>query len=739
VLIENTELSTTALEEFYVCKRLVAIPPDNRDALVRRVPDDVRALAEASADQEARADALELDFIDFLLTYKGNRILSVIGSVGVGKTTFLRYVLQSLRAECASLRPYVPVFINCVALASPHPEYHDLLFEIVGSVEQVFLGKKSDVSTGGKSDPAIGVAQTQSLLADYRQLGFSLRNASDIVEFLQRLRRVCQEGCEPVVIFDNVDQLKPEVVADIVALARSVHLRTGLCVITAMRPATHSTQVELQRGNGAFYSYYIEITPPDLRPVIRRRLKRALSNVGSLSFVNPKGATFVVDDPERALSSIIEKVLTPKVQEIFLRDLFNNDLRHALIGFSAFLKYRELRPELMFEMRPTSGKELEPLLGSWFDHLIDGMMISDQEHYSEGQNSPITNLLQFEYQGRLDYLVQYTCLSLLGWAGRFVERRTMVEWLQTFGYDADMSIAVIRRLLGRRLLYSPEVERPTELDSVHSVKLSTSGQYYLDHLIQHPQYIYNVVYDIDLPHAGYKDFASDGFFPRMTSVSELIETVFAAEIRQLTFLLESKRGIYLLGAIKNAGLLTRRLLTAAEELLEGGRHSRFEGPRQASVDMLPRLRELDANLKSGELRIEDELRKHHFAPAVPKGRKTVEQAVGRSNNIRLNVPLELAPSLPNRVGIEVDLNGIKEVNPVVLYWRGLSEHGRFEEITELRRHHERATYEGEFAIREVDTISPFPASSVTVFAGSDPVLVTRVRAPDQLTKDASHA
>jgi Cdc6-like AAA superfamily ATPase len=89
---------------------------------VRRVPDDVRALAEASADQEARADALELDFIDFLLTYKGNRILSVIGSVGVGKTTFLRYVLQSLRAECASLRPYVPVFINCVALASPHPE-----------------------------------------------------------------------------------------------------------------------------------------------------------------------------------------------------------------------------------------------------------------------------------------------------------------------------------------------------------------------------------------------------------------------------------------------------------------------------------------------------------------------------------------------------------------------------------------------------------------------------------------
>src|SRR5215469_18459262 len=147
VLIENTELSSAALEEFYVCKRLVAVPPDNRDALVRRVPEDIRALAEGFSDQDARVDALELDFIDFLLTYKANRILSVIGSVGVGKTTFLRYVLRSLRAECVSLRPYVPVFINCVALASPHPNYSDLLFEIVGSIEHVFLGKKSGATT----------------------------------------------------------------------------------------------------------------------------------------------------------------------------------------------------------------------------------------------------------------------------------------------------------------------------------------------------------------------------------------------------------------------------------------------------------------------------------------------------------------------------------------------------------------------------------------------------------------
>jgi len=252
VLIENTELSSAALEEFYVCKRLVAVPPDNRDALVRRVPEDIRALAEGFSDQDARVDALELDFIDFLLTYKANRILSVIGSVGVGKTTFLRYVLRSLRAECVSLRPYVPVFINCVALASPHPNYSDLLFEIVGSIEHVFLGKKSGATTNGTPDPAIDAEKTQSLSLEYRQLGSSLRSASDIVEFVQRLTQVCQAGCEPVVIFDNVDQLKPEVVADIVALARSVHLRTGLCVITAMRPATHSTQVELQRGNGAF-------------------------------------------------------------------------------------------------------------------------------------------------------------------------------------------------------------------------------------------------------------------------------------------------------------------------------------------------------------------------------------------------------------------------------------------------------------------------------------------------------
>jgi hypothetical protein len=132
-----------------------------------------------------------------------------------------------------------------------------------------------------------------------------------------------------------------------------------------------------------------------------------------LSFVTPKIETFVVYNPERAVSYKKKKVLTPKVQEIFLRDIFNNDLRHALNGFSAFLKYRDLRPELMFEMRQISGEEPETLLGSWFDHLLDGMMTSDQEHYSEGENSPITNLFHFEYQGRLDYLIQYISISLL--------------------------------------------------------------------------------------------------------------------------------------------------------------------------------------------------------------------------------------------------------------------------------------------------------------------------------------
>lgn len=722
VLIDNTEVPIETVSDFYVCERLTACPPENRQALINRLPRDVRALAEADDSAKCHADVLELDLVDFLLNYRSNRVLSVVGNVGVGKTTFLRYVLRTLRAKCDSLRPYVPVFLNCIALGSTRPLHDDLLYELIQAV-------RTAVSVH-EADDVIDDRVVRSLLAEVNPLAEVRRTASQFVEFLLRLKGACRAGCEPVIVFDNVDQLAPETVSDIVALARAVHLRTGLCVITAMRPATHSTQVQLQQGNGAFYCFLLEVTPPDLRAVVRRRLRRALRNVGAVRrLASAKGHQLSAADPEKGLNSLTEKILHPKLQEVFLRDLCNNDVRRALKSFTYFLKYRDLHYHLLFSMPHETG-ESEQLRGSWFDHFLDGLMIGDRDHYADDREAPISNILAFVHKGRVDYLVLYTCLALLGWADRFVEKLTLLRWLEVFGYDRDIATEALRHLLGRRLVYSPEVEQPKEFARAQSFRLSASGTYYVDHLVQNPQYLFNAVYDVELPHDAYKDFASDSFAARMSSVWELLEAVLAAETSQLERVVGAREGAEVLGAVESAGLLTRRLLAAAEELVERGHRARFDGPRHAAESFGPRLEELSRNVASGEEMIRKELKQRHFVPPLPVARTMVERPVGYSNSVRLEMPRQLAPGQKNRVHVEVELEGMKEVDPIVLYWRASGADQRYEEIVKLTRRRERATYEGQFSVSDVSSIEAFPSSDVTVFAGGDPILVARVGAPN---------
>lgn len=77
-LINNTEPSDKSTS-FYTCKRLSVYSNEERDALLRRSPDDVRAVA--GRGTSALIDAVELDLIDFLLHFKDNRILAIVGSV----------------------------------------------------------------------------------------------------------------------------------------------------------------------------------------------------------------------------------------------------------------------------------------------------------------------------------------------------------------------------------------------------------------------------------------------------------------------------------------------------------------------------------------------------------------------------------------------------------------------------------------------------------------------------------
>src|SRR4051794_2528191 len=96
-LINNTEPPVES-QDFYTRRRLSLYSAEEQNAMLRRCPEDIQA-ASTSKDGDPFIDGVEIDLIDFLLNFKDNRILAIVGTVGVGKTTFLQYVFGQVREK----------------------------------------------------------------------------------------------------------------------------------------------------------------------------------------------------------------------------------------------------------------------------------------------------------------------------------------------------------------------------------------------------------------------------------------------------------------------------------------------------------------------------------------------------------------------------------------------------------------------------------------------------------------
>jgi Cdc6-like AAA superfamily ATPase len=195
VLIDSTEPSTNRIPDYYVCRRLSSYSTATRNAFLARIPPDIAALVAENSEFQDHIDIHELDLIDFLLSYRNNRVLSIVGTVGVGKTTFIRYVLNDLRKACSSLQPFLPVIMNCLAIGTYRPSLQDLVYEISRSVRNLL----SDES----ARKALHIEQIDKLLADYAIIDTAIQSPAQFVEFTSRLKRACRSGFEPVIVFDK--------------------------------------------------------------------------------------------------------------------------------------------------------------------------------------------------------------------------------------------------------------------------------------------------------------------------------------------------------------------------------------------------------------------------------------------------------------------------------------------------------------------------------------------------------
>lgn len=712
VLVDNTEESVDPESERYVSHRLSPQSATARRVLLARMPDDIRALAKTKDSASSLIDYTELDLIDFLLHYKNNRVLSILGTVGVGKTTFVRHVLHTLRTKCLSLRRFVPLILNVLKTGNPDPADADLIYLLVGSIRTAL----SDSGLADSAKPSIHEA-----LAKVDLLRGQALTTSHFIDVVARFRDALPAGMEPVVVFDNVDHLTPSSVVRVAELARGVHLSTNACVVTTLRPSVHRTQAESDHTKGAFLQFSLTVPPPDLRAVISARMRRAFSDFVAFRTTSERGFGLEISDISSSVNSMCEKMLHPRAQKEFLTRLCNNDVRQALKAFEFFCRFRQLNYELLFLVKYDEDDPPAELQGKWSDHFLDGLMIGDYEHFVDGGGSPISSLYAFEWGGRVDYLLLYYALALLEWSGGYVQKADLLRWLKAFSFEEEISSAALRHLLSRRLIYSPDAEN--DYLRTRSLKISESGIYHLERLLANPQYLLNAIYDVPLQHTRWRE-GVDSFSAKIESIRELVEACHVAEMSAIDKFCRRDRDWHLLGALRHSGILTRRIVTAASDLIERSRYSGVESARAAASEHAPFIEQVVRDAVKAEAIISEGLLSRKFVSEGPDATEVITHHVDGSE-LRLTVPQTIAKAEKNVVTVEVVSDGFSETDAAVMHWRAVGE-GRLDTFAELYPTEDPRTFRGDFTVPEVNTVEAFPASRITVFSASNPVIVANM-------------
>jgi hypothetical protein len=251
-------------------------------------------------DRQVRLDYYELDFIDFILNMTKNRVLRLVGSVGVDKTTFLSYMFQCIRPQTKSLLRFLPISINFTR----YPQY-DL--DKPGLAEMIWVSILSSLQQEideFRSERQAALNQLHSRISQHGRAAARAEGLYALVHFIRTTFATTDE-IEPIFIFDNLDQLDGNSVALVSHFSRALFLETRCCIILAMRPPAFATHAEVDAQKGAFDTFRIVLPPPDLRSIFSRRLKHFMRKEAFLFEVEGTQLTFRVDDVETAVRNIM--------------------------------------------------------------------------------------------------------------------------------------------------------------------------------------------------------------------------------------------------------------------------------------------------------------------------------------------------------------------------------------------------------------------------------------------------
>lgn len=699
--------------ELYVSQRTLELAPEQIEALCSRLPSDVREYFSNKV-----IGSYELDFLDFVLNYKNNKVLSILGTSGVGKTTFLKHICFHLQDQLPSLQFCRFIYVDLLGLDNERPTHRDYA--------QLLM----DAATGALTEIVpVDMLRTLDQLLRRSGTGSNDIGITDIHRLVRNIRVLANR--ELVIIFDNIDQLKPETVVAVSALARAIFVATDQAVVVSLRPPSESIRAELSKGKATFFPYLISLPPPDLYNIVWRRMgailtKNRIKMMRDQVVIDMHGFAIKISNVSERIEILLGNVLLDTLQNLVLQKLCNNNVRAALRTFESYIKHKELSFNLIFDFK---AKEYFPYKNQRrviprLNHFLYGAMVGDRQLYSEeAKGSNIVNLFEFRTPERaeVDHILLYLLLCVFYSYGNHIKISKVLNWMSQFGYIPQVANRAISHLIWKGLLTSPEGDGPD--GGAENAKISTTGQYYVETLCMHETYLLNIVFDTELRTRS-PEFSEARFFRhRVIALANLIELVALQEqiFLQRLFEMETPEASRMFEAIQNCGTLSEKLFRTFNHLNLRTRHRELDrGGDQGQAEFQRHMGELMQALSD---QIARPVRR---VSSLINKRKTRNHEISRENEVkeaRLEGLGHVQMVHPKKVvagrGNAVELSFVPffpiSNNELIASWRGTSLNNYFREYVLMTRNESATSFKGKFSVQLDEGVTSFPSNSEITF------------------------
>ncbi|MEN6307091.1 MAG: type I restriction endonuclease [Anaerohalosphaeraceae bacterium] len=310
-----------------------------------------------------------------------------------------------------------------------------------------------------------------------------------------------------ITVFDNVDRRDSEQQLGIFQLVHHYRNKYKSFSILSMRDETYD-RYKSEPPLDAFYKpFAFRIRPPRFIDVVKRRLSLIIDELTAnapekLSYTLENGIVveYPATDLGRYLMGVYKALFnTRKRVRLILEALADRDVRYALQMFSDLLISGHMKDGYIFQTRYKSDSE-EVFMPEW---LVVRILMRTKHLFYSSDRSYIFNILGVsEKSDTATNFMNADILCLLSSRRKtrgelgiegYVLIKELIEEIKIHGYIAEDVLSAIKHLVKKGLLISETLN--DKIDKDNYVKISASGHYHINVLLQREEYLANIAID----------------------------------------------------------------------------------------------------------------------------------------------------------------------------------------------------------------------------------------------------